>query len=115
MRSIDADAFKDYIRNALEETKHMYKDNGEWAKEITESFCKDIDEQPTITPEPHWIPCSERLPKDEGFYLVTLGYKHGAETNIRFFKIENGEGYWSKWGNENITAWMPKPAPWKGE
>ena len=65
--------------------------------------------------EPHWIPCSERLPKDEGFYLVTLGYKHGAETNIRFFKIENGEGYWSKWGNENITAWMPMPAPWKGE
>jgi hypothetical protein len=65
--------------------------------------------------EPHWIPCSERLPKDEGFYLVTLGYKHGAETNIRFFKIENEEGYWSKWGNENITAWMPMPAPWKGE
>jgi hypothetical protein len=51
MRLIDADAFKDYIRNALEETKHMYKDNGEWAKEITESFCKDIDEQPTIQPE----------------------------------------------------------------
>lgn len=65
--------------------------------------------------EPDWISCSERLPKDEGFYLVTLGYKHGAETNIRFFKIENGEGYWSKWGNENITAWMPMPAPWKGE
>lgn len=62
--------------------------------------------------EPNWIPCSERLPKKEGFYLVTLGYKHGAETNIRFFKIENGEPYWSKWGNETITAWMPKPEPY---
>ena len=51
MRLIDADAFKDYIRNALEETKHIYKDNGEWAKEITESFCKDIDEQPTVMAE----------------------------------------------------------------
>lgn len=51
MRAIDADAFKDYIKNALEETKHIYKDNGAWAKEITESFCKDIDEQPTIQPK----------------------------------------------------------------
>ena len=64
--------------------------------------------------EPHWIPFSERLPKEEGFYLVTLAYKHGAETNIRFFKIESGEGYWSLWGNENITAWMPLPEPYKG-
>ena len=63
--------------------------------------------------EPHWIPCSEGLPKEEGFYLVTLGYKHGAETNIRYFKIENGKRYWSLWGNENITAWMPKPIPYQ--
>lgn len=51
MRAIDADAFKDYIRGACEEMKHLYKDNGAWAKEITESFCKDIDEQPTIQPD----------------------------------------------------------------
>ena len=56
MRAIDADAFKDYIRGACEDMKHLYKDNGAWAKEITESFCKDIDEQPTVSAEPHWIP-----------------------------------------------------------
>lgn len=50
-RLIDANAFKEYIRNAYEETKNLYTDNGEWAKEITESFCQDIDEQPTIEPE----------------------------------------------------------------
>lgn len=50
-RLIDANAFKEYIRNAYEETKNLYPDNGEWAKEITESFCQDIDEQPTIEPE----------------------------------------------------------------
>ena len=63
--------------------------------------------------EPHWIPCSEGLPKEEGFYIVTLEDKCGAETTIRFFRIENGERYWSLWGNENITAWMPKPEPYK--
>ncbi len=72
-----------------------------------------IDAQPTINPELPWIPCSEGLPKEEGFYLVTLGYKHGAETNIRYFKIENGKRYWSLWGHENITAWMSKPDPYK--
>lgn len=51
MRLIDADAFKDYIRDACEDMKHLYKDNGAWAKEITESFCKDIDEQPTVETE----------------------------------------------------------------
>lgn len=71
MRAIDADAFKDYIRGACEEMKHLYKDNGAWAKEITESFCKDIDEQPTIQPEivrckdckHHWThKCMDSMP-----------------------------------------------------
>ena len=64
---------------------------------------------------PRWIPCSEGLPKEEGFYLVTLEYKCGAETTIRFFRIENGERHWSLWGNENITAWMPKPIPYQAK
>ena len=55
MRAIDADAFKDYIRGACEDMKHLFKDNADFAKLITESFCKDIDEQPTIHPEPHEI------------------------------------------------------------
>lgn len=61
---------------------------------------------------PCWIPCSEGLPKEEGFYLVTMEHKLGAETNIRFLKFENDKRYWSKWGNETITAWMPKPIPY---
>ena len=62
MRLIDADAFKAYIRDAYERVKHMYPDGGKWAKEVTEDFCKDIDEQPTIN---QWIPVSERLPNAE--------------------------------------------------
>lgn len=48
MRLIDADAFKKYIRDACNEMSHVYKDGGKWAKQITEDFCMDIDEQPTI-------------------------------------------------------------------
>ena len=75
---------------------------------------KRIKQLPPIHPEPHWIPCSEGLPKEEGFYLVTLEDKCGAETTIRFFRIENGLRYWGKWGNETITAYMPLPEPYKG-
>jgi hypothetical protein len=73
-----------------------------------------LAEAPIVVVEPHWIPCSGGLPKEEGFYLVTLEDECGAETTIRFFRIENGERQWSLWGNENITAWMPKPEPYKG-
>ena len=50
-RLIDADAFKEYMRSALEQTRRCYPDGGEWAEAVTEEFCRDIDEQPTVEPE----------------------------------------------------------------
>lgn len=50
-RLIDADAFKEYMWEALEETRGCYPDKGEWAEAVTEQFCKDIDDQPTIEPQ----------------------------------------------------------------
>ena len=58
MRAIDADAFKDYIREACEDLAHLFNDNGKVARLVTENFCKDIDEQPTVFAEPNrgeWI------------------------------------------------------------
>ena len=69
MRLIDADAFKEYMRKALEETRGCYPDKGEWAEAITEQFCKDIDDQPTIEPH-HWIPCSETPDTDRNVFVV---------------------------------------------
>lgn len=121
MRLIDADAFKNYIRGALDDGKHLYKDNGAWAKEITDSFCKDIDEQPTVEAEPRWIPCCERLPEENGQYLITVRYKHvdGYEDVY----AEHGDwcdGNWDMFcfGHcgevESIPAWMPLPEPYRG-
>lgn len=58
MRLIDADAFKDYIREACEDLAPLFNDNGKVARLVTENFCKDIDEQPTVFAEPKrakWI------------------------------------------------------------
>lgn len=61
-----------------------------------------IDEQPTIEPEPRWIPCSERLPKP---------YEHCLWTTTDGRVIyHHCDGLFS-----NYTAWMPLPEPWEGE
>ena len=59
-----------------------------------------------VPSEPQWIPCSERLPERNGYYLVTG--RQGA-VNKRLYQ----DGYW--YGNWAIIAWMPLPEPWRGE
>lgn len=136
MRAIDADAFKDYIRGACEDMKHLYKDNGAWAKEITESFCKDIDEQPTVSADPHWIPVTERLPEEEDSIFAryygtdrwrkSMFRKKSREVIVTSV-FEDGElhtevahttdGEWHVGVNvvpRTVIAWMPMPEPYKG-
>lgn len=54
MRLIDADAFKKYCSEGLENMRSCFKtDDGlELAIKTTESFLKDIDEQPTVEAVP---------------------------------------------------------------
>ena len=141
MRLIDADAFKEYICNAYEQVKHMYPDGGEWARQITEDFCKDIDDQPTVETESQWIPCSKRLPCDgipvnitwvnrkPVSYYADIKDKPFAATGIYY----RGKWFWYSCLCEDllyeygyskadivddeveIIAWMPLPEPWKGE
>lgn len=49
MRLIDADAFKEYIENGFQEATNIFKneEGRELARQITDAFCRDIDEQPT--------------------------------------------------------------------
>ena len=49
MRLIDADAFKEYIKNGFQDATNQFKNEEcrEVARQITEAFCRDIDEQPT--------------------------------------------------------------------
>ena len=115
MRLIDADAFKEYICNAYEQVKHMYPDGGEWARQITEDFCKDIDEQPTIDQQ-KWVSCSERLPEESGYYLCTCLDGHRSmvtqvkfHTRIKSWNLTGARAYW------RVIAWCPLPEPWKEE
>ena len=109
MRAIDADEFKDYIRSGYEEMKHLFNENLKVATLITESFCKDIDEQPTVQPEPHWIPVTERLPEESGCYLVSVKNDHERRySKTAWFEKD-------AWlARQDVTAWMPLPEAYKG-
>jgi hypothetical protein len=57
---------------------------------------------------PHWIPCSERLPKAKQKVLVQYADESMATKRC------NDEGH-LQWFYANAVAWMPAPASWKGE
>lgn len=55
-----------------------------------------------------WIPCSERLPKSNGWYLVT---------NVLEVVQQQywGASHWQKLRDEAVIAWMPLPQPYTEE
>lgn len=55
--------------------------------------------------EQKWIPVTERLPEENGGYLVTV--KRGYVTTALW--IGNAENW------KEVTAWMPLPQPYKAE
>ena len=62
----------------------------------------------SLKPEPHWIPVTERLPRnrDHKDDMVLVCNENGS---IRFNTCINGT-----WVYGNPIAWMPLPEPYKG-
>lgn len=74
---------------------------------------------------PHWIPCSERLPKDYEEVLVWFEYFRFGDYNRLYQTYGIGDysseydswmiNHESGWSKLRVFAWMPLPEPWKGE
>lgn len=60
-------------------------------------------------PEPHWIPCSERLPEKPNVYTVTDS--NDRVVRFVFTGTDSSREYWKRCAK----AWMPLPEPYKGE
>ena len=59
-----------------------------------------------------WIPCSERLPEEDGYYLVTMKLWTGSYVITHAFS----GGEWHLAPEDcPVLAWQPLPEPWKGD
>ena len=113
MRLIDADALMTEFMDS--DLDHLQRDD--W-KEVIQI----VSDAPTITPEPHWIPVTERLPnKEEKSYWVCLD--GGGQCQCRWTNDMYGLGAneWSKWGwhvmdkpqYSVVVAWRELPESYK--
>ena len=78
---------------------------------IREAFEKGfrigVKKRPSVQSEIHWIPCSERLPEENKYYLVTTSGTYNDIIDIARYI----NGTWNK--ASEIIAWMPLPAPYQ--
>ena len=117
-RLIDADALLKELRKSCEYHAENSRELSLLQRDII-----IVQEQPTIDAESHWIPCSERLPEENGTYLVYApdyrgGSSRGKEWHdgIMFAIFKAGKwsiehGYYSR--PNCVIAWMPLPKPYE--
>lgn len=60
--------------------------------------------------QPHWIPCSARLPEKKQSLLVTVADEVSPYTSDDEW---TGTGFWAY--GKRVSAWMPLPKPYGGE
>ena len=131
MRLIDADALIEILGTAIRNMQGVVKfigaeDDPELKMEIKAytDILNGVKEQPTIEPEPQWIPCSKRLPHTNGVYNVTRTISDGFECrNISDSCYFDGANTWHDDTRVNherryltdVIAWKPLPEPYQEE
>lgn len=83
-------------------------------------------EQARFDYEQKWIPVTDRLPEEEGEYLITVllvsgsptvfsvyfGYEDDDSTKMTFHRWD--DEYWHCW-KPDVIAWRELPEPYKGD
>lgn len=143
MRLINADALIEILGTAIRNMQGVAKfigaeDDPELKIEIKAytDILNGVKEQPTIEPEPQWIPCSERMPSKEerkewiDKNLGGIGYlypclvtryssinpdrtKYNPYVAKHYFDGEDFLNTGEEVCSEYIIAWMPLPKPYK--
>ncbi len=114
MRLIDADETRKnldiYLKKIHNHSINTVSKYGKEMFEVTENAirgCIDIVNLiPTVN---QWIPCSERLPEEDGRYLCVF---QGMSVETCWFE----RGHFRIYGeikDKLITAWMPLPKPYE--
>lgn len=110
---------KEYEMSDGRKAVFEYDENG--VGKITLECMDELMEMVADRPQ-GWIPCSERLPSEQGQYLVTFPPCNG-DPWVDVLSFHKGKFYETddEWGDveyDDVTTWMPLPKPYgerKGE
>ena len=108
MRVIDADAISYESIDSCDTGRHEHY----YGTGIIAVRKEDIDAMPTIQPEPHWNPVTERLPEINEDILLS----YYNEVTIGWL---NSNGSWSIFDGQEcvsaneVSAWISLPEPYK--
>lgn len=84
------------------------RENAELVAKTMGEFVDRIKALPTIQPEPQWIPVSERLPEEPGYYITSNEYNGVGEDFYYDGHFCNADK-----NAYEVLAWMPKPEHYK--
>ena len=84
------------------------------SKKMIISVCKWLVEIAEKAVSPYrWIPCSERMPEESEYYIITASDGVGHRTTFAKFQkkaksweLTGARSYWK------VIAWMPLPTPY---
>lgn len=82
---------------------------------------KELEEMLVRAERMKWIPCSERLPEESGFYMASVYCEVTKESHCRsvWFTFDDDPYAEMEWRElpsyEKVVAWMTLPEPYKGE
>ena len=104
MRAIDADVLIDEIKK---DTQKVIKQDDRVGSFWLGYIAGLVIKQPSIQSEPQWVPCSEKLPEEAGYYITSSEY--GGVT-VDFYY----DNFWNSRKNAyKVLAWMPLPKIYK--
>lgn len=109
--SVNLQPYEDYIsRDAVR--KLIWQNNDKYGySDRFHEFTQKCLQLPSVTPQTRWIPISERLPEEEGLYIVSVKNDHDR----RYSKTcwFHGNGNW--FSRQDVEAWMPLPESYNAE
>lgn len=93
------------VREVLQEQIDKY------GQEYDDKGIEALKKAIKLLEQTQWIPVSERLPKKEDLYIVSVKNDHDR----RYSKTcwYHGEGNW--FARQDVEAWMPLPEPYGAE